>query len=459
MAPPDLPWPAGYPYIATEDYEGQGSTVSMSKGTTGEVVESRAGWVWVTMPYLKPQRQGYVPLNRIEIGNSRKFGDVKIDVKLPEVRASTGLTGNQQPLFQRTLHAFLQGLRDNADVLHFLPPWLTERLNKDQSRLNMANAIVSAMRPAVLNILNSGRNFTIQDIINALEPVQPGDERGSVYTRIYYDFQSDRQRPPSQYVGKTVSIGKRDSEHNRAETKLIHSNHYRNSRDARSYIMGPLCYLNDPHLLAVAEQCFVCLFETYANAVLMFRPRVEQSTNAQTAVDVDKAATWYEDKEAACVLLEVARDAFAKSGWPGGRFRASYGASDGCNWNSPITEVLGHERLIWVKQEFEEHNIAVYRRPPIRITAADRGTKRVFITQELPINASLASTGNFSPNISASTPRIPPGTWVYPIIEMTIDSSPHHRSWTRLPSHGPWYDWDAARSWALKLEWQNEKGS
>ncbi|EHY53447.1 hypothetical protein HRR83_003653 [Exophiala dermatitidis] len=31
--------------------------------------------------------------------------------------------------------------------------------------------------------------------------------------------------------------------------------------------------------------------------------------------------------------------------------------------------------------------------------------------------------------------------------------------WTRLPTHGPWHDWDHARSWALKLEWQKEAKS
>ncbi|KAG9787230.1 hypothetical protein KCU88_g2077, partial [Aureobasidium melanogenum] len=31
--------------------------------------------------------------------------------------------------------------------------------------------------------------------------------------------------------------------------------------------------------------------------------------------------------------------------------------------------------------------------------------------------------------------------------------------WTRLPTHGPWHDWNHARTWALKLEWQEEDKS
>jgi len=49
---------------------------------------------------------------------------------------------------------------------------------------------------------------------------------------------------------------------------------------------------------------------------------------------------------------------------------------------------------------------------------------------------------------------LPLGTLVHPIIEMNIDGSPHPQSWTRLPNTGPWFDWNLARSWGLKLQWR-----
>jgi hypothetical protein len=51
------------------------------------------------------------------------------------------------------------------------------------------------------------------------------------------------------------------------------------------------------------------------------------------------------------------------------------------------------------------------------------------------------------------------GTSYYLVIEVRKDATPHPHSWSRLPEIGPFENWDQARSWAVRVEWEHPKGS
>lgn len=463
MAQLDPTWPAGYPFEAIYDFEDRHRGVSMPKGTKGKVVSRSGDWIYVTFPFAKPPSKGWVPFNRLKIG-TQKYGNTTVTIQMPKFRGTAQLTAamNQQSRLRRALDAYFITLRDNVEDLHFLPAWFVERLRSDTARLGMVNSIMSGMRTTVLNVLNKS-NFTIQELRMALDPVDPRDSRPGIYTRIYFDFKPgpDGVRPlPSQYVGKSKNVGSRETGHTNIvedEEKETNSNHYRKARKAGSYIMGVLCYLNDPQMRTVAEQCFVSLLETYSDAVITFEPKVslqEPDNPEEIARDTMK---YYQDKEAASILQKLARMSFQVSGWGGGRSRQSYGTGDGCNWNSPITEREKGERIIWTKMTFEmDKNLEIYSRTPVQVRSDGVRQCRFYVTMELPSAATLPTRGTFSPHIPSHI-NLPPGTWVFPVIEMTADASPHPFSWCRLPSQGPWYDWDLAKSWALKIEWQDRE--
>ncbi len=358
------------------------------------------------------------------------------------------------PARKAVLTCHVDELKENVHELHFLPRWFRDRLCNQEQFNAMVTSIMAGMRPRVLDILNSGGNFSIQQLMSALEPVQSNDDRGAVYTRIYYDFQ-DRKRLPSQYTGTTNNLAARDSGHEGVKHIETNSNHYRTSRAANHYIMGPICLLNEEQLRTIAEQLFTCLFETYTDAVMNYQDRSGKSQSEKIS-DVD---SYYNDREASLLLMQLARSAFKKADWPGCRSRQSYGAGDGCNWNSPITEWLKGERVIWTQLAFPDNNLLQLQRTPVQIRSGSRDSNdRIYITIEQQGSATLASRGSFEPTVPTEL-KLPLGTWVWPVIEMTKNGCPHPRSWARLPTKGPWYDWDAANSWALRIEFQRENGN
>ncbi|KAK5241945.1 hypothetical protein LTR40_007991, partial [Exophiala xenobiotica] len=344
-------------------------------------------------------------------------------------------------------------LRENAQKLHFLPHWFVDKLLNEQELNAMINSIMAGMRQRVLDYLNrSGDNFTIEQLMSVLEPVEWNDNRAGVYTRIYYKFKHSN-RLPSQYTGKTNNLASRDSGHEGSKEVETHSNHYSTRRAATKYIMAPICLLNEENLRTVAEQFFTCLFETYTQKVLDFEDRSGKSQDENIG-DIER---YYNDKEASVCLMKLARSAFEKSGWPGCRSRQSYGASDGCNWNSPITEWLKGERIIWTKLDMPESNIFIFQRTPVQVRSGSGGNRRIYITMEQPDDASTGwSRGSFEPSIPEGV-DLPLGTWVWPVIEMTRDGTQHPRSYARLPTVGPWLDWDAANSWAVRIEFRGPK--
>lgn len=231
--------------------------------------------------------------------------------------------------------------------------------------------------------------------------------------------------------------------------------------------MGIICYAEDDHVRAAAEQFFVLLFQRYTTAVLTYVApilNVDEATgeaDSSNAQALDNAARWVGDKDTAVLLQQIAERFFEASGWPGGRSRESFLAGNGCNSRSPITEMFSREANIWTLQQFPAENFDVFRRSPIQVCKRDNAADvsfslNIYVVMEIKSASTLISEsrGKFIPNLPKDI-GIPVGTWVQPIIEMTKDGKPHRRRYDRLPGVGPWNDWDLACSRALKIGWQD----
>ncbi|EXJ83166.1 hypothetical protein A1O1_06785 [Capronia coronata CBS 617.96] len=191
MAQSEREWPLDFPCISKADFHYQ--TNNVPKGAKGKVVGRNDDWLFITMPYEKQQQSSWIPLSYLEIGKNRKCGDLAMKVNLPAIRPSQlTVPLNQQSRLRRAIEAFLLELRENAESLHFLPPWFCERLRSLDQLRTMINTIMQGMRPAVLQLLNTG-NFTIENLRVVLEPVAPKDNRGGIYSRIYFGFPMNAQ--------------------------------------------------------------------------------------------------------------------------------------------------------------------------------------------------------------------------------------------------------------------------
>lgn len=475
----DPNWPIGYPYSCALDYVDRRLHYSappvLLPGTRGKVIgrseeNNNPRWVYITTPFELTPRTLWVPFNHLQIGTDYRYNEIHVYIVDPTIRQSQVLNQgyNTKDQLRRALEQLALAFSDNVEICWWLPPWFTDRIRNEQTRNNLINSIYIGMVDSVRQVLNRP-NFTIRDLINALKPVGPRDDKAAVYTRIYWEFQ-ELNRDPSQYIGKSVNPGSRDLSHNDIEDAEKHSNHYKIARASKRRIMGIICYAPEAHVRTAAEQFFVLLFQCYSPAVLNYQPSAPSSNPDSTTPQVasgnnDQAASnvarFSADKEQARVMQMIADKSFEASGWPGGRSRPQYRAGNGCNWKSPITEMFTRESTIWTKQSYVQQNLDIYRRPPVQVNAkkgyGDSITHVIYIVMELKSDSSLASEsrGKFVPTIPQSM-GLKPGQWVYPVIEMTRDGSHHHLNWSRLPTIGPWDDWNNVLSWAIKIEWQDD---
>ncbi|KIW13932.1 hypothetical protein PV08_06713 [Exophiala spinifera] len=121
--------------------------------------------------------------------------------------------------------------------------------------------------------------------------------------------------------------------------------------------------------------------------------------------------------------------------------------------NSLLTEGAEGSELVWTKLQFPDKNLVVYQRMPVQIQGSTDDDKRITIVVGFPAAGTLPTRVSFEPGIPGHV-NLPLGTRVWPVVEMMMDGTPHPNAWARLPGLGPWHDWDRARSWALRIEFQ-----
>ena len=85
--PPPPDHPINYPYKAVvgHDAGGQEGVLSLQKGDEGLVLNQTGNNILVTLPRLGLDVSGWVPRAAIEIGTSRRAGDIAYSTDLPKI--------------------------------------------------------------------------------------------------------------------------------------------------------------------------------------------------------------------------------------------------------------------------------------------------------------------------------------------------------------------------------------
>lgn len=248
------------------------------------------------------------------------------------------------------------------------------------------------------------------------------------------------------YVGKTNSMITRYSGHENNQTSS-YGDLTRNSQCR----MIALCVLPPKEragLYFLAEQILLCLFQTY-------RPVVYQDiTNRVQRVSLHMAAKYF---------VAAFDKVSSLTGWSGAVRRPSFGIQQGANLSSPVLEFsVWSNRQVFVRTDSVIKDttsgrsipVSVFRLTRPKTTTKDHKGKTIRAFSVCSDKVTVLSAG-FRINVADSSFAPIPGTPFYLVIEVYKDGTPHPHSWTRLCDIGRFKNWDQARSFALRIEWED----
>jgi len=301
--------PRGYPFIVKKQYPAaSGRGIAVRKGTTGKVMDlSDDNWVKIAGWHKDTGVvNGWVPLQRLQIGRTHKFGDIEIVTDIVQVEnfVLTDSTGGN--IFVDACAQFLHAIRTSSKDSPFIPPRIRARTNRDPDLLQK---IIGGVKQAGFFDTLSKPVFTVQELGDVVDPVKPNSTKrvdaelivGGIYIVIYDNWKNDPARKPMVYVGKTYHFSKRWYSHDYALRTNIKGQHYAIGRMAGRARCFPICILphNDLLLKTITEQLFVSLLETYNAGVqkMIISSDEINDDDADEEVDADEEAYLPEDRE------------------------------------------------------------------------------------------------------------------------------------------------------------------
>jgi hypothetical protein len=323
----------------------------------------------------------------------------------------------------------------------------------------VSRAIIKGIKNADLYDTLNRTDFSIADVMNNASQRISLDyhSRGvGIYLRYHITKpQLNYWEPDTEYiyVGRTTDFRVRFTDHECSQSKCGEL-----TRGSHTTRMVAVCMLSLEDYFAfsnLAEQVFLCLFESY-RAHLLVNPSLPMSAdNPISYVEAVRNATFFRDLSHS-VLLEC--------GWRGAVARDDFGVPLGANYSMPLTERHWmKEPTLFVRNDTytkdratgEHMPIAVYRSAhSMRATYIEndgvhairafqkRHRKSVYITFEHIVHKEDGIT---------SPPRDAP---FYLVFEVRTDGGPHPQAWSRLPGIGTFVNSDQARSLAARIEWE-----
>jgi hypothetical protein len=351
----------------------------------------------------------------------------------------------------------------------FMTPKLRE-LIQHRGVQSIVKAIIKGIKDAnTYNVLNNSA-FSCSEVlgggVNTRHTIDSNydSSQGGIYIRWHKSNSSVtywEKNTEFIYVGKTVHFRARYEAH-----KASTSSYGDLTRNSRSLVMTAVCLLDDTEVRDIAyltEQLFVCLLQTYRHRVL---PAVKE------IVRDDAPLRHIEALEAASYFDEVSEKVFRHTGWRGAVKRRSFGVSYGANYSSPLTEWgTYHEKNLYIRTDslikIRETNrtvpIAVFRSAkPKKASYTASGQLPVFKTTALRLgNGKTTRMGVSSSKVDREEGVDVPiqDSYFHVVFEVIKDGSPHPEAWSRLPSIGPYENWDQGRSLAVRIEWEHPPNS
>lgn len=417
----------------------------------------------------RTNQSGWVPRGRIEIGPV-KVGDIRTQLFQPRTapplkHLPVSSVANDQ--FTKGLSGLLSAMhQQQGGALSFLPPWWVQIIGNTGNGIGEAVRIIAeGVNAAGLRDIFNNPHFSWTDIRDAAPEItsQAAPAQGGVYARLYWDL-PDEPGVVYIYIGYSTEFRLRFASHTystyNSDNPEYGRFHYQIARAARSMKMVALCVLDgqDQDFHAFTEQSFFLLLESYSVRVLNFNPTSGQIPSDATNEVVNNLSF----REAATLLTQTANQAKLRTGWPGGCSRQSFGNVRGLNVSSPVVEFMRYEKILWVRTQADVSgagSVVNFRRTaPFKVGPTQRSDQKDIFKMNASAHFQSGVLKKFCVRVTdPNPPNI--GDRVQVVFELMRNGERHPRCWARLPTIGPFRDWQLANSLALKVEWQDTNGS
>jgi hypothetical protein len=328
----------------------------------------------------------------------------------------------------------------------------------------VSKAIIKGIKDANLYGTLNRPNFSITEVIqNASQRINLHyHSRGiGIYLRYHETKPQLKYWKPNTkyiYVGRTIDFRTRFTDHK--ATKSKYGELTRGSHTMRMVALCMLSFQDYMDFSTIAEQVFLCLFESYRAQLLVSSSSSIFSESPMSYVDAIEATTFFRD---------LSHRVFLECGWRGAVGRDDFGVPLGANYGMPLTERNWmKEQTLFVRNDTyikdsatgESMPVAVFRSAKTKRatyiknhgvhmirTFRKRHKKAVYITFKHII---YKDDGKMSP------PRDAP---FFLVFEVRTDGGPHPQAWSRLPEIGTFVNSDQARSLAARIEWEYPQNS
>jgi hypothetical protein len=461
--------PQEYACVINKDFRDTSSNIQYKKGMQGRLLEEKSNdqGVRLARVFIQGVTEGKGFTNRIiprmNIDKGPPWRDdindweVKVNLIPETVEVQAWETPGLQntTMLGRTIARLTTCFRDSpADFMEEDTPKLINKIGI----VNFTNIIIDGIKRAGLYtvLARPSGDFTKEELINAAKyTIDRGSKTNAcgIYAR-FHQTGSYAPRWTSDtsyvYVGKSVDMYDRYISHTHAK-KTSYSELTRNSK----YSMIAICVLppnTKDGLYFLAEQVLVCLLQTYRQIV--YTHKTSQLHN----ISLYMAAKYF---------IGVSDETFRLTGWRGAVHRSSFGIQEGANFSSPLLEYSRHSaKQMFIRTDStikdvtngQSIPIAIFRRSTSRtVTMATEKNRSTAFWRRSDDKVVISFSYNFDRADGAFAPL--PGTPYYVVIEVYKEGTPHPHSWTRLCEIGRFKNWDQARSFAVRLEWEHPPNS
>jgi hypothetical protein len=430
------------------------------------------GVLWLARVIIPTKRDytgktvnAWIKLDNLKIG-PRKYGRFKVYFRVNAPNTTFTVVGTSTPSQYPLAKYFFDlytGFMDHAGLLG-LPEYCINDMRLPQERYTISHQLAEAIhRAGLTNIYGAQacKDFTLRQIRDTATPVtEDMVARGGVYGRRLTDFKKGCGRSPGDvlyYTGKASLFGPRKKGYNNQPFNpndlSYNGTHYTATRDAnrREMFIVMDIDINHPNFLNMityGEQAMVCLLQTWRSNVLNSVIDLPAGTSLQTAIGAVSALGG--TKTDAAIMHSISVQAATLNRFPGGVLRPSFGVDDGLNYNAPLLESKGYDKVAIVKIDAGDRY--VFFRGPVKLLDTDNYVWH--LRRESP-------TGEFTTydiDISAEDRRrIPTGADIYPSWEMMKNGVAHPVPRFRLPKITAWTGADEIKTLAFKISWREPR--
>lgn len=397
-------------------------------------INGQAGFHYVTAACVKV---GTIPAGQITIRS--------LDPSVAQIPVAAAASG-QASLVERIFDGFLTAIR--LQMLGSITESVAGQISTSSACEKMKRKILAGIPGPLLGLLNKN-SFKREDLWELAQDEDSYDELDAVvYARMYrkngrYLF----------YIGESVQPERRMKEHQNAAKKgsNYHYSRVKNYEQCKILKLAGLPY--EEHTLKTGEQLFIMLFGNWPVEILQKKvtevqtqPTLdvsdeERSSQIEELINLSVEKKIFSHRADALAFSQISKPVHQQTGWNG---ISNHLGVEPCNWSSPLNERSGsHEKLLWIKSTIPGVMLQ-FRRPALTLQEVQAGGSSVKVP--------LGNRWTISLPPSLDPTNLKTGTNIFVVLELMLNKH-HPYQWARLPTIGPYEDWDDARSLGIRVEW------